>query len=71
MKRNQDEFQKNEQYRGIVQMTRISTDHRESLKQIQTNGYRDVISTSTSRYSNQQEHIGRNAEEYGTKSRMV
>ena len=48
MKRNQDEFQKNKQYWDIVKTTRIFTDHRESLKWIQTNGHKNVISTSTS-----------------------
>ena len=38
MKRNQDEFQKDKQYRGIVKITRILADYRESLKQmLQTN----------------------------------
>ena len=46
-------------------MTRISTDHRRSLKWRQTNGHRDVNSTSTS--NKQQEHIGRNAKEHSTR----
>jgi len=60
-------------YQDIVRTTRIFTDHRKSLKQVQMNGHRDVISTSTSRYSNQQEHTGRSTEEYGIRliPRMV
>jgi len=68
-KKNQDKFQKNKQNQSIVRTTRILVDHRRSLKQLQTNRHRDVSSTSTS--SNQWEHIDRNAEEYGTESRMV
>ena len=50
----QDEFKKNRQYRGIVRMTRISTDQRRSLnRQVRTNRHRNVRNTSTRSCSSQ------------------
>ena len=71
MKRNQDKFQKNKQYRGIVRKTKILTDYRRSFKQVQTNGNRRNIKHTNTSSSNKQEHTGRNTKEHGTGPRIV
>ena len=52
-------------------MTRVFIDHKRSLKWLQTNEHRDVSSISTTTSNNQWEYTSRNAEEHGTRPRMV
>ena len=64
-------FKKNKRYRGIVGTTRILADQRRSLNgQVQTNRHRNVSGTSNNGCSNQREHPGRIAKEYGTRPRV-